>query len=105
MSDPQPPLTETPARREALQDVLFKLIRYNPLLGVYLKGGAPVSGPKRRTLAELRQYGYIKPGSTTQTAVMILTPEGDALAIEWGLKSSSAEAPAEAPAAEEAATE
>lgn len=103
MSDPQPPLSHTPAREEALRDVVFGLISYNPLLGVYLKGGAPVSGPKRRTLSDLRQYGYIKPGSTTKVAKVLLTdPEGEALAVEWGLKPPPT---AEAPVAEEAATE
>lgn len=92
MSDPQPPLNQTPARREALGDVVFKLISYDPVRGQYLKGGTPVSGPRRRTLAELREYGYIKPGDPRRVAVVVLTnPEGEALAVEWGLKPSPPE--------------
>lgn len=92
MSSPQPPLKETPARREALQEVLFKLISYDPVRGVYLKAGAAVPGPKRRTLAELREHGYIEPGSRIKVAPVVLTESGDALAIEWGLKSADAAA-------------
>lgn len=90
MSDPQPPLNETPARREALQDVLFGLISYNPILGQYLKGGVPVPGPKRRTLSEdLRGNGYIQPGSRIKTAKMLLTESGTQLAKDWGLASQT----------------
>jgi len=91
MSTPQPPLTKTQAREEALRDVLFKLISYNPLLGVYLKGGAPVSGPKRRTLSELRQGGFIEASDRIKIAVMRLTkPSGTKLAEEWGLTKAAA---------------
>lgn len=95
MSEPQPPLKKTPAREEALREVLFKLVSYDPLRGVYLKGGAPVPGAKRRTLAELRQHGYIKPGSTTKTALVELTESGDELASEWGLQNQTAAGAAE----------
>lgn len=86
MSEPQPPLNETPARKEALREVLFGLISYDPLRGVYLKNGAQVTGAKRRTLAELRQHGYIEPGSKVQVAKVALTGSGEQLAEEWGLK-------------------
>lgn len=93
MTDPQPPLNETPARREALQEVVVGLISYNPLLGQYLKGGQAITGSRRRTFAELREHKYIKPGSTTKIAKMLLTdPKGEDLAVEWGLKNPPAEA-------------
>lgn len=87
MSSPQPPLNKTPARVDALRDVVFKLISYDPLRAVYIKSGQPVSGAKRRTLSEdLRGGGYIKPGSTTKVAPVELTkPQGEQLAVDWGL--------------------
>ena len=86
MSDPQPPLTRTPAREDALKDVVLGLISYDPIRAVYLKGSAPVSGPKRRTLSELRQYEYIDKSDPRKVAKVVLTEAGEALAIEWGLK-------------------
>jgi hypothetical protein len=96
MSEPQPPLSKTPARGEALQDVVMGLVSYNPLLGVYLKSGKAVSGPKRRTLAELRERGFIDRSDPRKVAKMVLTdPLGENLAIEWGLKNPAAAETAE----------
>lgn len=96
MSNPQPPLNKTTAREEALRDVAFGLITYNPLNATYLKGGALVSGPKWRTLSELRSYGYIELGSKTKVAKVKLTdPAGEELAVEWGIKSAAEQAAAE----------
>jgi hypothetical protein len=90
MSEPQPPLNRTPAREEALRDVVLKLISYDPLHGLYLKGNKAVSGPKRRTLAEFRERGFIDRSDPRKVALVVLTdPLGENLAVEWGLKNSS----------------
>jgi hypothetical protein len=86
MSTPPPVPDKTEARVDALRDVVFGLISYNPLLGVYLKGGAQVPGARGRTFRELRtDYGCIKPGSITKVAKVVLTDFGKQIAIDWGL--------------------
>lgn len=105
MSTPQTVPEKTEARVDALRDVVFGLISYNPILGQYLRGGQQVPGARGRTFRELRtDYGLIKPGSTTRVAKVLLTnPEGEQVAIEWGLKNPPSEAGAET--SEEAAAE
>lgn len=97
MSSPPPVPEKTEARVDALRDVVFGLILYNPLLGQYLKGGQQVPGARGRTFRELRtEYGLIRPGSTIKTAKVVLTDDGEAIAIEWGLKNPPSETSADA---------
>lgn len=87
------PPEKTPARVEALRDVVFGLIMYNPILGQYLKGGRQVPGARGRTFRELRSdYECIRPGSTTTVAKVLLTEAGEQVAIDWGLKPGPPEA-------------
>lgn len=90
MSTPNTPLTQTPARRNTLQDVVLGLVSYNPLLGQYLKGGKQVPGPQGRTLREdFRGGGYIEPGSATAVAKVALTESGKQLAADWKLTNAA----------------
>lgn len=87
---PTPPsdqlsLNPTESRRTVLSEVIAERVSYVSGSGTFYVDGTAVTGPRRRTYAEMRTNGLVKGGGEAEPLLLELTRTGEALARAWGL--------------------
>lgn len=88
MSSPSsapPPLNPTVGRKTVLSEVIAGRVSYVRGTGNFSVDGAVITGPSRRTYAEMRTNGLVDGGGEAEPQPLELTAEGKTLARDWGL--------------------
>lgn len=79
------PLNPTDARKDVLMEVVAGRVGYVTGAGVFYLDGEAITGPRRRTYAEMRTAGLVDGGGAAEPKPLKLTPTGEAVVREWGL--------------------
>lgn len=85
MPSTSPPLNPTDARKAVMNEVIAGRVDYVSGAGIFSVDGGSITGPRRRTYAEMRTNGLVEGGGEAEPKPLKLTRKGEELAREWGL--------------------